>query len=134
LNRKSIIISVKPIFLEKIFSGEKKFEFRKKFPVLENGCVIYLYASSPVKKIIGYGVLNNILIDTPLNLWEKTYIFSGVSFDEYQKYFHEKTIGFAINFKEIVKFKNFLNLDQLGVKNAPQNYEYIKNEYQHIYI
>ena len=47
-----VILSIKPKHVEKILSGEKQYEFRKqifKNPEVEN---IFIYASSPVKKIV----------------------------------------------------------------------------------
>ena len=59
----AVLLSIKPEFAKKIFAGTKKFEFRKSIFKYQNINKIIVYASSPVKKVIGEFLIDKILID-----------------------------------------------------------------------
>ena len=46
-------MSIKPQFAEEILSGKKKFELRARVAPLNSGDLVIVYASSPVKSIVG---------------------------------------------------------------------------------
>ena len=78
----TIIISIKPKYVEKIFSGEKKYEFRKSFP--DGVKVMLIYATAPVKKIVGIAFVEKVLRGRKEELWEKTNLQGGISKAEYE--------------------------------------------------
>ena len=49
----NVLLSVKPKYANEIISGRKKYEFRKLIFKRENIEKVYIYSSSPVKKVIG---------------------------------------------------------------------------------
>lgn len=49
----NIILSIHPEYVEKILAGEKTVELRRLLP-RQNVEKIYIYSTSPVKKIVGY--------------------------------------------------------------------------------
>ena len=51
----SILLSIKPEYVEKILKGEKRYEFRRKLCQKEVD-KIYIYETSPVKKVVGEAV------------------------------------------------------------------------------
>jgi predicted transcriptional regulator len=48
----NVLLSVKPKYANEIISGRKKYEFRKSIFKREDIKKMYIYSSSPVKKII----------------------------------------------------------------------------------
>lgn len=46
---KSILISIKPEYVEKILNGEKTIEIRKTKPNIELPCKVYIYCTKPKK-------------------------------------------------------------------------------------
>ena len=80
----NIILSIKPEFVEKIFSGEKKYEYRK---ILFTHKVdkVYISASRPISKIVGEFKVEDIICDAPEHVWELTKKQSGVSRNFYDK-------------------------------------------------
>ena len=71
MEKKNIILPIKPLFVEKVLSGEKKYEYRKKLCQKEID-KIYLYSTSPVKMIVGEAeVVDKMRMDKDL-LWAKT--------------------------------------------------------------
>ncbi len=63
------IISIKPKFAYRIFSGIKRFELRKWIGVKpEKNSLIIVYVSGSVKAIIGEFKVGRVIIDKPSNL------------------------------------------------------------------
>src|SRR5690554_6445974 len=71
LKMKTIILSIKPQYFEKILDGTKKYEYRTRIPK-NNIYKIIIYSSYPVKKIIAEVGVLKVLKLTPEELWEAT--------------------------------------------------------------
>jgi len=125
LSRKNIILPIKPLYANKILSGEKKYEYRKKL-CKDSIDKIYIYATSPVKKIIGEVKVLQKLNQEKKVLWEISKEESGVSREEFFKYFQKTEIGCAYYLGEVKKYNEPLTLESIGIKYTPQSYVYIE--------
>ena len=121
-----VLLSIKPKYVQKIFSGQKKFEFRKNI-FKKNISSVVIYSSSPVKKIVGEFTIKNILEGKIEYIWQQTYKFAGITKEEYLSYFNKKNKAFAIEINEIKKYNNPIDPLILFSKNftPPQSYKYI---------
>ncbi|MFL8710947.1 hypothetical protein Q3304_09275 [Clostridioides sp. GD02377] len=121
----NLIISIKPKYVKEILNNNKKFEYRKTI-FKEDVEKIYVYSTSPQKKIIGYFKYTKYLKDSPRVIWNKTKEFSGISKDEYDEYFNNRDIAYAIEISEFIKFDRGINPKEY-IDNfiAPQSYKYI---------
>jgi predicted transcriptional regulator len=99
-----VIMSIKPEFAEKIFEGTKKYEFRRAIFKNQKIKKVLVYASSPVKRIIGEFEIDKIISLDLLSLWNKTSQHSGITKDYFDDYFANKDHGFAIKIKNIKKY------------------------------
>jgi predicted transcriptional regulator len=54
----SVLLSIKPEFADKIFCGLKRYEFRKVLFKNRNVKKIVVYASAPIRKVIGVVILD----------------------------------------------------------------------------
>jgi predicted transcriptional regulator len=97
------ILSIKPKFAEAILSEEKKVEFRKT-PIKKEVEKFFIYSTSPVKKITGYFTANEIIEDSPQNLWEQFGELGFIDRTAFFKYFENKDVGFSICIESINKF------------------------------
>jgi len=123
-----VLLSIKPRYVEEIIKGNKKYEFRKKvFKRKKSVDGIYIYSSSPVKKIVGYFTFESIIEDHPRTLWENFKEFSGIGEFEFFEYFKERDTGFAIEISQLELFDEPLD-PKLLIPNfvAPQSFRYIK--------
>lgn len=121
---KSLMLSVNPAYTEKILSGEKKYEFRKRL-CQENIDKIYLYATSPVKKVVGEAeVIEKCFMDKN-KLWETTQKKAGITVDFYVQYFQNQTHAGAYKLGETIRYENPMELESFGVNFVPQSYVYI---------
>ena len=91
-----VLLSIKPEYADKIFSGEKKYEFRKS--IFKNTDIekVVVYASSPVQKVIGEFTIADILNDDIEKIWNETAHYSGITKDFYLSYFSNKEKAYAI--------------------------------------
>ena len=122
-----VLLSIKPEYVQRILTGEKKFEFRKRLankPV----DIIVIYATSPVMKIVGEVKVKGILEKAPSVLWEQTKKNAGITRKKYREYFAGCKKAFAYELDEVVKYTNGTNLEEIGIYQAPQSFVYITDE------
>jgi predicted transcriptional regulator len=124
----TVLLPIKPKYVDKILSGEKKFEYRKKAPTLWSVDGIVIYATAPVKKIVAQVKVEYIWEDGFEYIWEGTKEYAGISKPEYDKYFENTDIAYAYALGEVVEFKRPLTLDECGIKSAPQSFVYLNNK------
>lgn len=120
-----VLLSIKPEFANLIFSGVKKYEYRKLIFKKEIDTVV-VYASYPVQKVIGEFSIDDIVFDDVNNLWNKTKQHSGISFDYFNKYFENKSQGYAIKVLDTKLYSKPRNLDTIYSSTPPQSFAYIE--------
>lgn len=127
----TVIISIHPCHIEKIFSGEKKYEFRKAIaPGVQN---LIIYATAPIKQIVAVIEVDSIITGMPHEVWQITKNHSGLTENSFMLYFNNKDIANAIKFKKIHKLENPKSLTIFdNVKSAPQSYIYVNESYTDI--
>ena len=120
-----ILLSIKPKYAEKILSGDKKYEFRRIIFKSRDVNKVIIYASSPVKKIVGEFDIEEILsLDIDL-LWQETMSSSGISREFFDSYFNGKDFGHAIKVKNAKRFSKPLDLAAYNIERPPQSFAYI---------
>lgn len=124
-----ILLSIKPKFAEAIIDGRKRYEFRKSKFANKDIDLVYIYSTSPVKKIIGVFKISDIIEDSPSALWDRLKDHAGISEEEFFNYFSDSEKGFALEIKDVVKFENPIDPEAL-IPNfvPPQSFYYIKNK------
>jgi predicted transcriptional regulator len=120
-----ILLSIKSEFAERILQGEKKYEFRRNIFRQSNVEKVLIYASSPVKRIIGEFEIDDILSLELDLLWTKTSYHAGVNKDFFDKYFYGKSIGNAIKIRNAKRYALPLELSFFNIKHAPQSFIYL---------
>jgi DNA modification methylase len=102
----NVVLPVKPKYVEKIIKGGKKYELRKTLFKATSEDKIYIYAMSPIKKIVGYFRIGNIIKGNPEELWQSINTLSGLEHDEFINYFKNNETGYAIEINNLVTFDN----------------------------
>lgn len=69
--KKILLISIHPKFVEKILTGEKRFEFRKHIPSCEISHIL-IHATTPEKRLVAIAEVEQVLQAPPSVLWEQT--------------------------------------------------------------
>lgn len=123
-----ILLSIKPEYAEKILLGHKKYEFRRAIFKFSEVTKVVIYASSPIQKVIGEFEIDHVLTLKLGELWKKTKQDSGIDKEFYDSYFAGKDIGHAIKVKKVKRYTNYLDLEDLQVKQAPQSFIYLHSQ------
>lgn len=123
---KKILISIKPEFVKEIFSGRKKFEYRKVIFLDKSVKQVVVYSTMPEGKLIGEFTIEEILQDKPNNIWAKTHNHSGISKEFFDSYFDGRSSAYAIRIGKLKIYKNPLDPKELWDSFvAPQSFKYL---------
>ena len=124
MESKTIILSIHPNHIDKILSGVKRYEYRKRIPQEIN--YIIVYATAPTKKVVAIIEIDMIMKDTPQNIWDVTQSESGVSYEFFINYFNGVSTAYAIKIRNIYRLPTPIDITAIdGVKSAPQAYQYV---------
>lgn len=123
-----ILLSIKPEYVEKIFDGSKKYEFRRTCCKKEIQSVV-IYSTYPIMKVVGEAQIKQVLCDSPEFIWDKTQHKAGISKEFFMEYFEGKDVAIAYELKKVRKYAKSRSLSDYGIKTAPQSFRYIEEEY-----
>lgn len=120
-----VLLSIKPEFAEKIFSGEKQYEFRKVLFKRKGIKTVVLYVSHPVQKVVGEFDVEAVYSEEVESLWKRTGGEAGISLDYYRNYFNGRTIGHAIKITAARKYPQPLCIRKDFNAVPPQSFFYL---------
>jgi len=122
-----VLLSIKPRFANSIFDGNKKFEYRRAI-FRENITHVVVYASSPVRMVIGEFKVDDVLFDDIVPLWNRTRAEAGISEGIFYSYFSEKQKGYAIKIVDAVLYDEPASLQNFNMTRPPQSFAYLRSE------
>lgn len=130
-NRKFLFLAIKPEFAQKIIDKEKTIELRKQSPNMQIGDYVIIYASSPIKSVLGYGRVKSIIVCTPDEMWKLHKNQLGIDKLRFYAYYdsHSKSVGIEI---ERIRPVSALTLKELqsidSTFRPPQGFRYVSNK------
>ena len=126
----NVILSIRPNFCKLIFSGQKMYEYRKRVFNRTDIDRVYIYASKPISKIVGYFTIAAMIEDNLTEIWDITHKSSGISKEYYDAYFKNCDMAHAIKIGEVVKLDNPIDPKEV-IKDfhAPQNFMYVDMDF-----
>lgn len=119
-----MLLSIKPEYVNKIVSGEKKYEFRK-FHCREDVDTIVIYATAPVKQVIGEVSIIAIIEDAVDEVWKQTQPESGITKKAFKEYYKNKQVAIAYQLGEVTQYDEPMSLSEVGLSYVPQSFAYI---------
>ena len=121
-----VLLSIKPEFADRIFKGEKRFEFRKAIFKKRDVDEIYVYVTAPVKLIVGKFSATKIHCDTPSNIWIMGHEYAGIDEEGFFEYFDGKDTAYAIEIGDTTLFQTPINPKDVMEKFVPpQSFYYL---------
>ena len=124
MNRLAVIMSIHPEYAKKIFSSEKKFEFRRTiFRRMPKKALVY--ATKPVQRIVGEFTIVRHYYRNLEDLWELTVRHAGIDYVAFKNYFKGKETGYAILIQNPVKYKEPKLIEDFGLSHPPQSFCYV---------
>jgi predicted transcriptional regulator len=128
---KFLFISIKPEYANKIISKQKTIELRKNRPNVKKGDYVLIYATVPVKAVIGFGKIKNIIETSPDNMWKENSDKLGIKKEAFDKYYTDTNRAIGIEISSICKFEFGFLLTKIKELHPsfspPQTYRYISN-------
>ena len=109
-----ILMSVKPKYAEKIMSGTKLVEIRRRFSDRRVGARAVLYSSSPQKALVGEASVRRVTVGSPVEIWERFGAELGCSEGEFFAYVGSAAKISAIEFEDVTPYKEPLSLSQMS--------------------
>ena len=124
-----IVLSLKPRFAQAILAGVKTVELRRTVPKIVIPTRALLYASSPVRALLGTCVITSVRSADLAALWHEYGSRSELSFHEFQQYFEGLAKGTALTLSEPQALSRPIPLQDLRAKpkgfRPPQSYAYV---------
>ena len=122
----TILISIKPRFVEKILLKKKVLEFRRVWAAKPVEAIV-IYASSPVRRIVAIAKVKAVHQGSRKALWELAdEKGGGISREELYDYFSGKKTGYAVELGRIVKARQSVDPKLLFANfRPPQSFYYL---------
>lgn len=125
----SVLLSIRPEFVEKIFTGLKRYEFRRVIFKSQTVSKVVIYASHPVQRVVGEFQVGGILALRREQLWRRTKEHSGIAKAYFDEYFGDKGIAYAIKIQGAVRYPQSLALKNLCPSaKPPQSFMYLREQ------
>lgn len=134
---KAILLSIKPEWAEKIYTGEKTIEWRKSRPRIEQDnrrMRVYIYETAPVKRITGHFTLRGCyeldLRCIPTNMAGDMQRRGRVPHEDLVKYQGKSRCiyGWSVDRQRgVVKYNVPYRLDDFDLKRPPQSWQYVED-------
>lgn len=120
-----VVMSVHPQFAEAIMDGRKKVEFRKR-RLADDVTVVWVYATAPVRQVIGYFEVGAIHTAKPTELWRKFAHVGCIERADFDRYYADSHTGSGIGIRKAVRLLRPAHISDLLPSGVPpQSYAYV---------
>ncbi len=124
-----IVLSLKPRFAEAILSGVKTVELRRTVPKIVVPTRALLYATTPVRALLGTCIITDVRSVGLEALWREYGSRSDLHYHEFQQYFDGLDAGTALTLTEPQAFGQRVPLQDLRARprgfRPPQSFAYV---------
>lgn len=119
-----ILLSIKPEYVEKIYAGTKKYEYRKRIANSDVDAIV-IYVTSPECCVTGEMKVTEVICASPSALWERTKSDAGICRKKFRDYFRGSKKAYAYCIDSVKKYEKPLSLETFGLTKAPQSFVYL---------
>ena len=133
MNSNIVLMSMRPEYVEKIFRGDKRYEFRKK-KFGRRVEKVMIYATKPLGQIVGHFTFDEVLIGKPSEIWKLCSEYAGIIEEDFYKYFGRYKKAFAIKINKVFRMNKPINpFDAIEGFKSPRSFIYInKNDFSRL--
>ena len=108
-----ILISLASRHADKIFSGQKQVELRRRPMCVAPGATVWIYVKLPGGSIVGRARIEAVHASSPATLWRRFGLVSGLSREEFFSYFAGVKKGFALVLEGAQRLRKSFSLETL---------------------
>jgi predicted transcriptional regulator len=113
-SQKRILMSIRPKYVDRIITGAKDVEVRRRFSDRWLGCRAVLYGSNPLSSLVGEATISAINRDTPDRIWSSYGPRLGAELKEFEQYAGSNAEVSAIEFTDVTPYMAPIGLTQLS--------------------
>lgn len=126
-----LLLSLKPVYADLVFSGLKTAELRRWIPRDMKGRDVFIYVSSPERVLRGGFTVADVWQGTPDDVWDRVKDLALVDTDTYKAYYEGRSKAFALSIADAWEHKHPLTLEDLRDKFenfvVPQSWRYLRD-------
>ncbi len=126
--RRDVVFSIKPDYCDKIVSGAKNVELRRRFPLsVPEGTTALIYATSPIRALLGIAEIGQVHRCAPEEIWKTFAERACIARKDFDSYFYGVEHGYAIELKRARRLRRALELSELRDRfnfEPPQSFLY----------
>lgn len=119
----AILMSIRPVYTEAIFTGRKTVELRRRRPGFGEGTTVLVYSSAPEQVVRGTFRVGDITAAPPDDLWSRVKAEAAISRADFDSYFAGCEIAYAIQ----VRDPHSLTPTAISLR-PPQSYLILRSE------
>lgn len=120
-------MSVHPQYAEAIMDGRKTVEFRKR-ALAEDVTVVWVYATSPVQRIVGYFEVGSMVTASPRILWRRFKRVGCIDRITFDRYYANSAFGAGIQIQEVTRLAAPMAIGELLPSGVPpQSFAYVRH-------
>ncbi|UXN26572.1 ASCH domain-containing protein [Curtobacterium flaccumfaciens] len=123
-----VLLSVRPQYAHALLAGTKTAEVRRRFPDLDAGTILFVYSSSPERKVIGTLRLKAVHQLHPTTVWQRFKRMIGIDQAYLDDYLRGASNAAIVEVDEPQQWSETVTLqqlrDHLGLEPA-QSYRYL---------
>lgn len=118
-------MSIHPEYADAILRGTKRVEFRKR-PLAADVTTVVIYATAPLRRVVGTFDIERSVIATPATLWRRFSSVGGIAKAEFFAYYHDTDHAVGLVIRRTTRLKEGVTLADLrpGLP-PPQSFLYL---------
>lgn len=124
-----VVLSLKPRFAEAILAGDKTVELRRTAPKIDVPTRALLYATTPVRALLGTCIVTAVQSADLVVLWSEHGSRCALTYSEFQHYFEGLEVGTALTLAQPQSLSSRVPLQDLRAKprgfRPPQSFAYV---------
>ena len=125
--KSAILLSIHTKYAESILNGNKRFEYRRVIPANPVD-IIVVYCTAPARRISALVEVDSILSGSPTYVWEQTSNASGVTREQFRRYFQGCKSANAFKLGKVIPIYKGLSLSDIDLpESGPQSFMYLSH-------
>ena len=125
----AVFLPIKPVYAERIMRCQKRYEYRKVAFALPVSWIV-VYASAPVKRIVGIVEITDVRTGAPTSVWESTKKAAGVPRSTFRSYFSGRHRAVAITLGRVLRLSRHVAPEDIDPRfSVPQSFRYVDGSF-----
>ena len=122
---RQVVMSVPPSLRRSDHGRPQKVEFRKR-PLAGDVTVVWVYATAPVQRVVGYFEVGATFIATPTDLWREFADVGCIDRGDFDRYYAGSSIGAGIRIRNVIRLDVPAPISELLPSGVPpQSFTYV---------